>query len=161
MHDCELLSEPQTVGVARSVRIAHDNANFFGGLIQAEQWEICSRFRANWEDEQTAFVVASLADRVSDAFRSTFGGRISGKAARQCEPESWKASAGLSSGEEGRGLEVDVGGYCCCCYYCDIATKQTKRQANRRRLRQEEREREGESEQSILLVPAVSAVHFA
>ena len=97
MHDCELLSEPQTVGVARSVRIAHDTANFFGGLIQAEQWEICSRFRANWEDEQTAFVVASLADRVSDAFRSTFGGRISGKAARQCEPASWRASAGLSS----------------------------------------------------------------
>ena len=108
MHDCELLSEPQTVGVARSVRIAHDNANFFGGLIQAEQWEICSRFRANWEDEQTAFVVASLADRVSDAFRSTFGGRISGKAARQCEPASWRASAGLSS--EGGGAEQEVAG---------------------------------------------------
>ena len=108
MHDCELLSEPQTVGVARSVRIAHDNANFFGGLIQAEQWEICSRFRANWEDEQTAFVVASLADRVSDAFRSTFGGRISGKAARQCEPASWRGSTGLSS--EGGGAEQEVAG---------------------------------------------------
>ena len=40
-----------------------ENANFIGGLIQAEHWETWGRLRPHWEDEQSAFVVASLAER--------------------------------------------------------------------------------------------------
>ena len=39
-----------------------ENANFFGGLIQAEQWETWGRLRPHLEDEQSAFVVASFAE---------------------------------------------------------------------------------------------------